>query len=217
MKTQRWRITYSKKDEMRYTGHLDLILTWERTFRRSGLPLAYSEGYSPRPLVVLADPLPLGYISKGEIGDFWLSEEISQPDFINALGRALPPGLEIHGCLEIADLHGGKLPSLVQSAVYSIAFKVKTPELPNQIALILASQQIKRTRKGKTYDLRPLIEDLVCLDTDTQGVHILEATLKLLPGATGRPDEVLRELGIPIYESLICREKINLKDPEDDR
>ncbi|MFN2111870.1 MAG: TIGR03936 family radical SAM-associated protein, partial [Anaerolineales bacterium] len=88
MKTQRWRITYSKKDEMRYTGHLDLILTWERTFRRSGLPLAYSEGYSPRPLVVLADPLPLGYISKGEIGDFWLSEEITQSDFINALGRA---------------------------------------------------------------------------------------------------------------------------------
>lgn len=214
MKAQRWRITYSKKDEMRFTGHLDLILTWERTFRRSGLPLAYSEGYSPRPLIVLADPLPLGYTSKGELGDFWLSEAVSQPVFLDSLRRALPPGLEVSSCLEIADLHREKLPSLVRSAVYSIKFKVETPGLVDKINEILTRQEIIRSRKGKTYDLRPLIEDLVCLETETPDIFILQTTLKLLPGATGRPDELVRELGIPVFESLICREKINLKDPE---
>jgi len=54
MKKQRFRIYFSKTEQMRYTGHLDLILTWERTFRRSGLPLSYSEGFSPRPVLNMA-------------------------------------------------------------------------------------------------------------------------------------------------------------------
>jgi hypothetical protein len=37
--------------------------------------------------------------------------------------------------------------------------------------------------------------------------------LKLLPGATGRPDELLRELGIPVHETIICREEILLMEP----
>jgi radical SAM-linked protein len=45
---------------MRYTGHLDLYRTWERTLRRAGLPLAYSQGFKPHPRIVLACALPLG-------------------------------------------------------------------------------------------------------------------------------------------------------------
>ena len=74
MKKQRIRISFSKTEAMRFTGHLDLILTWERTFRRADLPLSYSEGFNPRPVINLAAPLPLGFISTAEIGDFWLSE-----------------------------------------------------------------------------------------------------------------------------------------------
>jgi len=58
MKKQRIRITFSKTEAMRFTGHLDLILTWERTFRRAALPLSYSEGFNPRPVINFAAPLP---------------------------------------------------------------------------------------------------------------------------------------------------------------
>ena len=45
---------FSKTDAMRYTGHLDLHRAWERTFRRAGLPLAYTQGFSPHPRINLA-------------------------------------------------------------------------------------------------------------------------------------------------------------------
>ena len=105
MKTQRWRITFAKTEAMRFTSHLDLIMTWERTFRRSGLPLSYSEGFNPRPVINLAAPLPLGFTSKGEIGDFWLSEAVSNDVISSSLNRSLPPGLAILTIEEIHHLH----------------------------------------------------------------------------------------------------------------
>ena len=45
----RYRIFFSKTEAMRFTGHLDLHRTLERTMRRANLPLAYSEGFTPRP------------------------------------------------------------------------------------------------------------------------------------------------------------------------
>lgn len=212
MKKQRWRITFSKTEAMRYTGHLDLILTWERTFRRSGLPLSYSEGYSPRPIINLAAPLPLGYTSCGELGDFWLSEIISKTDFEKALRKALPPGLDLKHCTEIPDLHGDKLPNLVQSATYSIKIADQITDLTTLVSKLLTRQQIIRTRKGKTYDLRPLIIDLAAVNPPESGFTTLKTTLKLLPGATGRPDELLLELGIKVHKAHICRERIFLKD-----
>jgi len=116
MKKQRYRIDFSKTEQMRFTGHLDLILTWERTFRRAGLPLAYSEGFSPRPLFNMAAPLPLGFTSTGEIGDFWLSEIVSSPEFHRDLEKSLPPGLLIQEISEIEDIFGPKLPTLVSAA-----------------------------------------------------------------------------------------------------
>jgi radical SAM-linked protein len=211
MKTQRWRLTFAKTEAMRFTSHLDLILTWERTFRRSGLPLSYSEGFNPRPVINLAAPLPLGFTSEGEIGDFWLSETVSKTNFSSLLERSLPPGLQIHHVEEINYLHGRKLPSLVQSALYRMTFTQAHPGIQASINSVLAAKSLPRERKGKTYDLRPLIKEISLLSSDTSEFPILGARLSLLPGATGRPDEVLLELGISPLETLICREKILLQ------
>ncbi len=60
---QRLRLTFAKTAAMRYTGHLDLHTTWERTLRRARLPLAYSQGFHPQPKIQLASALPLGFTS----------------------------------------------------------------------------------------------------------------------------------------------------------
>lgn len=211
MKAQRWRITFSKTEAMRFTGHLDLILTWERTFRRSGLPLSYSEGFNPRPVLNLAAPLPLGFTSKGEIGDFWLSEIITKDDFLSSLEVALPPGLQIREIEELAEIHRGKLPSLVKGALYSMEIPGSYPELPTTIQEITNAASLIRERKGKSYDLRPLILDLQLVQSDPSS-STLETTLSLLPGATGRPEEVLFALGLSPLQASICRERILLKD-----
>ena len=211
MKIQRWRITFAKTEAMRFTGHLDLILTWERTFRRSGLPLSYSEGFNPRPVINLASPLPLGFTSRGEIGDFWLSEIMPKTAFSKSLGRALPPGLELLTIKEVPNLHGNKLPTLVESAVYQISLEKHYPEIPNRVKELLAADSLIRIRKGKEYDLRPRIHSLSFLEAAETEPAKLVMELSLLPGATGRPDEVLQALGVPPLEAGICRERILLK------
>jgi radical SAM-linked protein len=210
MKTQRWRIIFAKTAAMRFTSHLDLILTWERTFRRSGLPLSYSEGFNPRPVVNLAAPLPLGFTSEGEIGDFWLSEKVSQPGFSSSLSKSLPPGLSILQVEEIRQIHGNKLPSLVKAASYRITIHQDYPELQTRIDKLLSAESLPRVRKGKSYDLRPLIQELTLLPSGTPDTTVLRVILSLLPGATGRPEEVLFILNIPPLETSVCREKILL-------
>jgi len=211
MKKQRIRIYFSKNNAMRFTGHLDLILTWERTFRRAGLPLSYSEGFSPRPVLTLAAPLPLGLISTGEIGDFWLSEIMPLAKIQAALQKALPPGLQISNILEIKDLFGFKLPSLVQAVSYTIALNAQFPDMEKKVNILLNTQNLIRERKGKTYDLRPLVNNLIYSPGNNTRPDELLTTLVTLPGATGRADEILAALGIPRNQARICRTDIILK------
>ena len=215
MKKQRIRITFSKTEAMRFTGHLDLILTWERTFRRAALPLSYSEGFNPRPIINLAVPLPLGFISSAEIGDFWLSDDITTDEVSKALKKSLPPGLYIHDVQEIPQLHSGKLPSLVERSEYTVTLFSDFPDLQDKIDHLIQSSQCIRTRKRKNYDLRPLIHDITLVQTDTDSPPSLEISLLILPSGTGRPDEVLSALDIPPHETIICRTAIVLKAGND--
>ena len=212
MKKQRYRIQFSKTDQMRFTGHLDLILTWERVFRRSGIPLAYSEGYSPRPLLNMAAPLPLGITSTGEIGDFWLSEIIPIDDFQTQINDALPPGLELQSVEEISDLYGSKLPSLVTAARYRINFNEDILNLEEKVKEILETPSLTWERKGKSFDLRPLIKEMELVKAAQRSGADLSMTLVTLPGATGRSDDVLKALNILDKVSQICRTEIFLKD-----
>ncbi len=91
----RLRITFAKTPAMRFTGHLDLHRAWERTFRRAGLPLAYSEGFNPHPRLNLASALPLGFTGQGEVIDAWLEQDLPLPEIQAALQRALPPGFQV--------------------------------------------------------------------------------------------------------------------------
>ena len=57
----RLRLTFSKTGSLRYTGHLDLHTIWERTIRRAGLPLAYTQGFHPGPKIQIASALAAGF------------------------------------------------------------------------------------------------------------------------------------------------------------
>lgn len=196
---------------MRFTGHLDLILTWERTFRRAALPLSYSEGFNPRPIINLAAPLPLGFISSAEIGDFWLSDVITPDKVCNSLDKSLPPGLIVHDAQDIPQLHGGKLPSLVERSEYTITLSNDYPGLQDKIDHLLQSSHCIRIRKSKEYDLRPLIYNIKQVPTDDGSPPAIWISLLILPSGTGRPDEVLSALEIPPYETIISRTGLVLK------
>lgn len=189
---------------MQYVGHLDLHRSWERTLRRSGLPLEYSHGFHPQPHLNLACALPLGFTSQCEILDAWLEQELPLQEIHQAIEHALPPGLDlVH--LEVVDEHTPSLQSQVISSVYLITLLDAVPDLSDRIAHILSVEHLPRIRREKPYDLRPLIEkaDLVRpLDNDKDCIRV---QMTARDSATGRPEEFLAELGIRFEDTRIHR------------
>jgi radical SAM-linked protein len=208
---QRLRLTFAKTAAMKFSGHLDLHKTWERTLRRARLPLAYSEGFHPQPKMQLAAALPLGFTSECEAMDVWLETPQDLGEARAALERAAPPGIRLIEIREAPE----KSPALqtqVASAEYRVvATSALSPaEMDARIADLLAAPEIKRTRRGKEYDLRPLVEALARVESDQLG-HTLAMRLAAREGATGRPEEVVAALGADPAQAAFHRTKLIFK------
>jgi len=196
---------------MRYTGHLDLHRTIERTFRRAGLPLAYSQGYHPQPKINLAAALPLGFTSQCELADVWLEETFELEKIGSALAEAVPPGIEIVH-IEPVDLRLPALQTQVRSAEYIATLLEANHALDKRLAELIAAESLPRERRGKPYDLRPLIEDLVRIEDDVQNRPQLKMILAAREGATGRPEEVLTALNIAPETARVQRTRLLFPD-----
>lgn len=208
---QRIRLVYSKCDELRFTGNLDMQKVWERTFRRAGLPLAYSQGFHPQPKIHQACPLPLGFTSCNDLLDFWLDSEDQLEEIRKKLEPVLQPGLVIQE-YRLIPQEEKPLQTQVRSASYHAEIDPDSQLTPvtitSRIDSLLGQNQCIRERRGKQYDLLSLIENL---QLNTENGMTLEMTLAALPGATGRPEEVLDALGILLENTSITRVGLILK------
>lgn len=194
--TMRVRITFSKQGPLRFIGHLDLHRMWERAMRRAELPLSYSQGFHPQPKISLAAALPLGFSSRGEVLDVRFNEELSTEDITSRLQGSLPPDIKIIR-VESVDERAPALQTQVLSAAYNIHLTepVDGSDLNRRVEQLMMSESILRERRGKSYDLRPLIEMLSVI-TEANGTVWMKMTLSAREGATVRPEEVLSALEI---------------------
>jgi len=91
---QRFRIKYTVGESFRYAGHLDRVRSIYRTLRRSELPIAYTKGFSPHPIVSFGPPLPVGVISSGEYLDLEIARSYNG-NIVRDLGLFLPRDMRI--------------------------------------------------------------------------------------------------------------------------
>lgn len=211
----RVRITFSKTGPLRYIGQLDLQALWERAARRAGLPLAYSQGFHPQPKINFGSALPLGFSSRCELVDLRLNEDVDPAMLPAQLEAVMPDGIRVQGAV-VVDEHEPSLPVQIVSAEYEAALTESAdgsddPEslkaaLKAKAAEMLTKESLPRERRGKSYDLRPLIEALEVRDDG-----VLWMRLAAREGATGRPDEVLAELGYPIEVVRVERTALLMK------
>lgn len=206
----RLRVEFSKAEAIRFIGHLDLFRAWERTFRRSGLPLSYSLGFHPGPRLNLACALPLGFTSQAEILDAWLDHPFPLEDVRQSIEPVLPPGLAILG-MSVIDDHAPALQTQVISTEYVITFLDDVPDLDERVSRIITTQQIMRQRHAKQYDLRPLVEALEIIPPTPSGNLRLRVQLAAREGATGRPEELIDEMGVRFETTRVHRERLILK------
>lgn len=209
----RIRIIFSKQGALRYTGHLDLHRLWERAMRRADLPLSYSQGFHPQPKISLAAALPLGFSSQAEALDVRLNEEIPSGEITARLRESLPPDIQVLSVERVDE----RLPAL-QTQVVSALYRVELSEpadaanLKQKAIELLASPTVARERRGKFYDLRPLI-DMLEVEQDLEGEVTIKMKLSAREGATGRPEEVLLALGIEPEQARVERTKLIFIEP----
>lgn len=207
---QRFRIAYRRTEPLRYIGNLDMHKVWERFLRRAGIPVAYSQGFHPQPKVQQAAPIPLGFLSDHDLVDVWTeSQDCAAEEISQKLIATSQPGIEVIRVYPV-DLNEAALPAQVISAEFRVVLldPCEISQLEIAINWIMAQTSILREKRGKTYDLRPLIEALeVELPAGQEGV-VIKMRLAAREAATGRPEEVLAQLALDPYAARYIRSKL---------
>jgi len=216
--TRRIRFRYAKGGKIRFTSQRDVARMWERALRRSGLPVAWSEGFSPRPLLSFGLALPTGCESSGEYLDVRVEADVGGP-IVDLAGLApqltelLPEGIDVQAAAGLEGV-GVSLQQEVTSCNWEMEVQgVLAEELATRVGRLLASPSvlIRRERKGRPVedDLRPAVRSLALLvdpvdRTPVAGTARIEAELATHPRGV-RPKELLEGLGTDLVLVRACR------------
>jgi radical SAM-linked protein len=215
---QRWRVSFSRGEEVKFISHLDLMRLWERAFRRAGVPLAYSQGFSPHPKLSLAAPLALGITSQAELMDIFLTRPVSERYLVGALSQQLPRGIDIRDARPMAPL-SPSLPSQVRSAEYRVETLCdgSSQDVEASLASLLVAESLPwqhaRDTGVRHYDLRALVLNLWLMDKEGSRC-LLGMRLRADNSGSGRPEQVVAALGFPVPPLSIHRTELILAPRE---
>lgn len=169
----RIRIRYTKHGKVRFTSHRDVARIFQRVLRRAGLPVAYSQGFSPRPKIAFGLALSTGHESEAEYLDIELDPEringLEMGDLPARLSNELPEGMAVAAAV-IIDRRTASLQQAVTSCTWQIdVIDIDANTVAGAVARALAAETlvVTRERKGKKVvdDLRPSV-----LSLDVEGL-----------------------------------------------
>ena len=202
----RIRFEFSKDEEARFISHLDMIRVFERSVRRAGLPLTYSQGFNPHPKIAFGPALALGTASDKEYVDISFNKELNVDRTVEALRSKFPSGISILRGKEVSK-GAESLNALINRAMYTVSCplmkEATEEELQSFCKELLEKDTIivkKRTKKGiRDKDIRKGIFKLEC--QLKEGRAVLLCGLLLGPEGSVRPEEVVGQLvalGMPL-------------------
>ena len=185
---------FEKGERIRHIGHLDIQRSVQRGLRRSGLPVAYSNGFNPHILITFASALSTGACGTREIMDVTMAEEVSEAEFLERMNRAMPQDMQLSEARAINQKHPALMASL-RAAKYDLMIRDKdiAEKLTAAIPVMMAKETVTAMRKTKTAlkecDIKPLIYEL-----EGSGQHIL-AMLVLTEREACKPGMLIEALG----------------------
>lgn len=204
----RYRVIYAKEGPARYLSHLDLLRVFDRSARRAGLPVAYTQGFNPHPIMSFAAPLSVGTAGEAEFADLELAGDIPVADMERALAGAMPQGLRLIRVSRVPEA-APALMATVERATYSARASLAAPlpneELAKAIEGFLARPQIiverlSKTGEKKKYDIKPGIFALS--GSVNNDIIVIKAELKTGSNGNIRFEELLtaflKEVCLPL-------------------
>lgn len=202
----RIRFEFRKEEEARFISHLDMIRLFERSARRAGLQVSYSQGFNPHPKMAFGPALALGVSSDSEYVDISFDEEMNAEDYVKALAGSLPPGVSLNAAAEVPD-GAEALNALIDRARYVMVCPVEgalsQAACDRYFTALMDKDEIfikKRTKKGiQEKDIR---KGIFCLEGKLKDKGIeLRMELAASPQGSVRPEQVLEALvsmGLPV-------------------
>ncbi len=199
------RVRYAKLGRLLALSHLEVMTAVLRAVRRAGLPVAFSEGYHPKPRVSFGPALPVGIESQAEYLDLELLGAQDATEVARRLGAALPTGLSVLEARRIDP----RTPSLSES-VRAVHYRVEFPEgwsaeaLARRIDDFHSAEQsvVRRTApprprdkkrnqkfaasREREIDLKEMVTHL-----SVEGPGRVAFSLKAGPSGSAKPAEVL--------------------------
>ena len=211
---RRHRVTFSTARTLAYVSVLNLGTIWERMLRRAHVPVKYSQGYNPRPKLQFARPLPTGCGGEAEWIDVWLDEAWTSRQMEEALQGKTPPDLTVKDVEPVPEDEPTLQQQVVATTYQTLLRDVDPAVVRERVAALLAAESLMRPKRGrrrnKQYDLRPLVKEITLAEPPAGWDVALRMGLTALPGATGRPDEVLKALALADTPRRCTRLKIYL-------
>lgn len=140
----------------------------QRTFKRAGISVWYTEGFNPRVYIMFPLPLSLGYESGCEIMDFNITDDnLSNEEIMSKMNAVLPEGIQITEVYEPVMKH-----TAIEFSEYEI-YLISEQHLytAEKFRDFMSGEQIiiKKKTKQKTMkdvDIKPFSDILEINDTE---------------------------------------------------
>ncbi|WIN00720.1 TIGR03936 family radical SAM-associated protein [Actinoplanes oblitus] len=201
---QRIRLRYAKRGPLRFTSHRDFARAFERALRRAGVPIAFSQGFTPHPKISYASAAPTGVGSEAEYLEIGLQAEVDPEQLRVALDAALSPGLDV---LEAVRAGEGSLADRIDASRWRLElFEVDPAAARDAVAAFLAADEVlveRMTKQGRrSFDARAAVNRCMVvgepdLPSGAGGVPcaIIDLVVRQVTPAV-RPDDVLSGLRV---------------------
>lgn len=157
------RIKFTKTGPLKYIGHLDVMRYFQKLLKRAEIPVAFTEGFSPHPILSFSPPLSLGAESLGEYADIEITSAVTSKEAIDALNKNSVDGIRIDSFKQLDDKALNAM-AAVSAAEYICSFKesVEFPfDFKEEFSKLLNQEEInilKKTKKSESIvNIRPYI------------------------------------------------------------
>ncbi len=163
------RFTYKRGEALKFVSHLDLLHVFERAIRRANLPVAFSQGFNPRMLLVFGNPLPVGLMSDCEMVDVEFETAVDSEKTAEVLNGVFGGVIEISGA-EVLKKPYDNITKLYTKATYEITLETMSvtsfaAHCRDFLAKSVPLEVMKKSKSGeKLTDIRPMIYDVSCED-----------------------------------------------------
>ncbi|MEV0157483.1 TIGR03936 family radical SAM-associated protein [Micromonospora sp. NPDC050686] len=193
---------YAKRGPLRFTSHRDFARAFERALRRAGVPMAFSQGFTPHPKISYASAAPTGVASEAEYLEIGLRAEVDPGELRAALDAALSPGLDV---LDAVVATGGSLADRIEASRWRIELPEVDPAvLERAVSAFLAADEVRverMTKQGRrAFDARAAVTSIDVMPAvgppsgaPAVSCAILEMVVRQVTPSV-RPDDVLSGL-----------------------